>query len=268
MINPQQNRFVERIANQALRGGGYDWGGTPISDSQSPNHPGFRIIDSGQGSIPAERYEPSASFRRMDPQKKFRAGAKNMEKIRGEAIALEMPVGKLEFEGPSRLSHEDFAGSGPGNALHNVDAKSKFEDALEEFVTLLNEEDVDEEEAAGLTPGESDERAPRLNAKDKKKRTKDNWSEQARREKDDNERHVSADRKIAFDMARPLSNEMLQPWFGYLHRKINAQGPAHPWFQAAKSYIERLGGGKRYHELNRQEKATLDGIIERIVEAA
>src|SRR5260370_41577382 len=82
------------------------------------------------------------------------------------------------------------------------------------------------------------------------------------------EQHVAGDRQAAFDLALPLSNEQLASWNAYLRKKIDAYGPAMPWFKALDGFLERVKGGHRFHELSWDEKAALTGIVEKIVETA
>src|SRR5260370_9995903 len=82
------------------------------------------------------------------------------------------------------------------------------------------------------------------------------------------QQHVAGDRQAAFDLALPLSNEQLASWNAYLRKKIDAYGPAMPWFKALDGFLERVKGGHRFHELSWDEKAALTGIVEKIVESA
>jgi hypothetical protein len=87
---------------------------------------------------------------------------------------------------------------------------------------------------------------------------------------DERDRHVASDRRrqSAFDLAMPLSNEVLHSWNAYLRKRIDAYGPAAHWFKALDGFLDRINAGRRYHELTWDEKALLGQILEKIVEAA
>ncbi len=270
-MNSGQNQQIELLSKLALHGGGYAWNAIPISDASSPEDSSFEISQPlskfVQESHAAARRRNSAllvepyddpnvkteEYSGVGPRNPYMEPAGVVRTAEGERLSVRNEAGPRTFR-------ESF-GSGEGAASKRAVADQILR-MFDAFLKKRRKKNRDERAPSGAS------RLVGYIGTSGVQREAEDEPEGDQRTGKEREQHVAGDRQAAFDLALPLSNEQLASWNAYLRKKIDAYGPAMPWFKALDGFLERVKGGHRFHELSWDEKAALTGIVEKIVETA
>jgi hypothetical protein len=270
MNDASQNVEYELLAANARRGqGAYAWNSVPISDANTAEG-GFEIAKPQEELRRLLKEEQEARWKPLlypldptranagaAPRNPYRAPARVVPATEGEHLALENrprtdtgPLAGLSSNEYRSGSREDELRDAALALFDRLSTKKRkwWKDQLAAMAGPTKKGPGDE--TTGLEPGASvDRKRPKLDERDRKV--------------------ASDDRRVAaFDLAMPLSNEVLNSWNAYLRKKIDARGPAMPYFRALDGFLERVKARKRFHELTWQEKDTLGVIVGKIVETA